>query len=382
MRKLLNNKIPNNLKDHHMPDNFDISLKSYGGGGSQKSLNPNPKKLKKQSMNGFEKQYENIIDYIVRITYTIWEKKNIGYIYDTYSKDCSVWDEFGLQYGSEKIVSDTVHTNNAFPNIRLFADEVIWAGDDRSSFHTSHRTIITGTNTGFSKFSPPTGKSVRLFCIANCVAKNNEIYYENVVYDTAGLIKQLGLDLNDVAKKISKEGVVGPFAPSFKNSKPIRDIKRLKLISYPIPNKIVNVREFVHSAYDTIWNRRNFAAIDDIYSNNIEFEGSTSRKFKGINKLKQFIISMIACFPDLTLSIEDLYWMGNPKDGYLVSIRWGAFGTHKGNGIYGTPTNRECYLWGITQWEIRNNKIIKEWTGFNELAILIQLLGEKNESIR
>ena len=382
MRKLLNNKIPNNLKDHHMPDNFDISLKSYGGGGSQKSLNPNPKKLKKQSMNGFEKQYENIIDYIVRITYTIWEKKNIGYIYDTYSKDCSVWDEFGLQYGSEKIVSDTVHTNNAFPNIRLFADEVIWAGDDRSSFHTSHRTIITGTNTGFSKFSPPTGKSVRLFCIANCVAKNNEIYYENVVYDTAGLIKQLGLDLNEVAKKISKEGVVGPFSPSFKNSKPIRDIKRLKLISYPIPNKIVNVREFVHSAYDTIWNRRNFAAIDDIYANNIEFEGSTSRKFKGINKLKQFIISMIACFPDLALSIEDLYWMGNPKDGYLVSIRWGAFGTHKGNGIYGTPTNRECYLWGITQWEIRNNKIIKEWTGFNELAILIQLLGEKNESIR
>ena len=382
MRKLLNKKIPNDLKDHHMPDNFDISLKSYGGGGSQKSLNPNPKKLKKQSMNGFEKQYENIIDYIVRITYTIWEKKNIGYIYDTYSKDCSVWDEFGLQYGSEKIVSDTVHTNNAFPNIRLFADEVIWAGDDRSSFHTSHRTIITGTNTGFSKFSPPTGKSVRLFCIANCVAKNNEIYYENVVYDTAGLIKQLGLDLNEVAKKISNEGVVGPFSPSFKNSKPIRDIKRLKLISYPIPNKIVNVREFVHSAYDTIWNRRNFAAIDDIYSNNIEFEGSTSRKFKGINKLKQFIISMIACFPDLALSIEDLYWMGNPKDGYLVSIRWGAFGTHKGNGIYGTPTNRECYLWGITQWEIRNNKIIKEWTGFNELAILIQLLGEKNESIR
>ncbi len=382
MRKLLNNKIPNNLKDHHMPDNFDISLKSYGGGGSQKSLNPNPKKLKKQSMNGFEKQYENIIDYIVRITYTIWEKKNIGYIYDTYSKDCSVWDEFGLQYGSEKIVSDTVHTNNAFPNIRLFADEVIWAGDDRSSFHTSHRTIITGTNTGFSKFSPPTGKSVRLFCIANCVAKNNEIYYENVVYDTAGLIKQLGLDLNEVAKKISKEGIVGPFSPSFKNSKPIRDIKRLKLISYPIPNKIVNVREFVHSVYDTIWNRRNFSAIDDIYANNIEFEGSTSRKFKGINKLKQFIISMIACFPDLTLSIEDLYWMGNPKDGYLVSIRWGAFGTHKGNGIYGTPTNRECYLWGITQWEIRNNKIIKEWTGFNELAILIQLLGEKNESIR
>ena len=89
---------------------------------------------------------------------------------------------------------------------------------------------------------------------------------------------------------------------------------------------------------------------------------------------------MVACFPDLALSIEDLYWMGNAQDGYLVSIRWGAVGTHKGNGIYGAPTNRECYLWGITQWEIKNNKIIKEWTGFNELAILIQLLADKKSS--
>ena len=112
-------------------------------------------------------------------------------------------------------------------------------------------------------------------------------------------------------------------------------------------------------------------------SKNIEFEGSTGRKFKGVLKLRGFIISLIAAFPDLALSIEDLYWMGNTQDGYLVSVRWGAVGTHKGNGIYGSPTNRECYLWGITQWEIKDNKIVKEWTGFNELAILMQLLGDK-----
>ncbi len=375
--KLLKDIKPTPLKDHHMPKNFNVSLKAYGGGGSIKSLNPKPKTLSPQSMKGFESQYKNIIDYIVRITYTIWEEKNIGYIYDTYSPECRVWDELGLQFGSEKIVSDTIHTNNAFPDIRLFADEVIWAGDDKTSFHTSHRTIITGTNTGYSKFSKPTGKPVRLFCIANCVAKNNEIYYENVVYDTAGLIKQLGLDLNEIAKQIAKEGNIGPFAPNFKNSKPRRNIKKLKPISYEIPDKITNIRKFVHAVFDTIWNRRNFSAIKRVYSNNIEFEGSTNRKFKGLFKLKNFIISLIASFPDLALSIEDLYWMGNDKEGYLVSIRWGAVGTHKGNGIYGNPSNKQCNLWGITQWEIKNNKIIKEWTGFNELAILIQILGEK-----
>ncbi len=375
--KKIKDRRPQALKDRHMPNNLDISLKAYGGGGTTKSLNPIPKKLKSQPMKGFEVQYKNIIDYIVRITYHIWEDKNIGYIYDTYSNDCRVWDEFGLQSGSEKIVADTVHTNNAFPDIRLFADEVIWAGDDNASFHTSHRTIITGTNTGFSKFSEPTGKSVRLFCIANCVAKNNEIYYENVVYDTAALIKQLGLNVNQVAKDIANKGEIGPFAPDFKNSKPKRKTGKAKPISFEIPEKVSNVREFVHSIFNTIWNRRNFSVIDHVYSDNIVFEGSTGRLFKGKKQLRSFIISIIASFPDLALSIEDIYWMGNEQDGYLVSIRWGAIGAHKGNGYYGAPTDKECYIWGITQWQIENNKIIKEWTAFNEFGILMQLLGDK-----
>ena len=375
--KKIKDRRPQALKDRHMPNNFDISLKAYGGGGTAKSLNPIPKKLKSQPMKGFEVQYKNIIDYIVRITYHIWEDKNIGYIYDTYSKDCRVWDEFGLQSGSEKIVADTVHTNNAFPDIRLFADEVIWAGDDNASFHTSHRTIITGTNTGYSKFSEPTGKPVRLFCIANCVAKNNEIYYENVVYDTAALIKQLGLNVNQVAKDIANKGEIGPFAPDFKNSKPKRKTGKAKPISFEIPEKVSNVREFVHSIFNTIWNRRNFSAIDHVYSDNIVFEGSTGRLFKGKKQLRSFIISIVASFPDLALSIEDIYWMGNEQDGYLVSIRWGAIGAHKGNGYYGAPTDKECYIWGITQWQIEKNKIIKEWTAFNEFGILMQLLGDK-----
>jgi len=368
---------PKDLKDHHMPNNFDISLKAYGGGGTAKSLNPVSKDLIIHSMKGFETQYKNIIDYIVRITYRIWEEKDIGYINDTYSYDCRVWDDFGLQSGAEKIVADTVHTNNAFPDIRLFADEVIWAGDEDASFHTSHRTIITGTNTGYSKFSKPTGKSVRLFCIANCVAKNNEIYYENVVYDTAALIKQLGLNVNQVAKEIANKGNIGPFAPDFKNSKPKRITSQSKPISFEIPEKISNIREFAYAVFNTIWNRRNFSAIDNVYSDDIVFEGSTERKFKGKKQLRSFIISMIASFPNLALSVEDIYWMGNEQDGYLVSVRWGAIGTHKGNGSYGPPTNKECYIWGITQWQIKKNKIIKEWTAFNEFGILMQLLRDK-----
>ena len=73
------------------------------------------------------------------------------------------------------------------------------------------------------------------------------------------------------------------------------------------------------------------------------------------------------------LTIDDLYWMGNPKDGYIASIRWSAQGTHRGNGIYGEPTGRQAPLWGISQWAIEDGMVVKEWAMFNEFGILMQL---------
>ena len=114
-------------------------------------------------------------------------------------------DGYGLQYGRDKIVADTVHTINAFPNIRLYADEIVWAGDDEVGFHTSHRTVIKGDNTGFSRYGPPTGRRIELWCIANCVALENEIFDEWVLYDNADLVRQLGFDLKEMAREIGNQ---------------------------------------------------------------------------------------------------------------------------------------------------------------------------------
>src|SRR5581483_3112482 len=149
------------------PSDFNISLGAKGGTDVLLSRDQGPQR---QSMRGFDPSYVDIVDYIVRITHRIWEEKDIGYIYDCYRHNCHVTDDAGLQYGRDKIVADTVHTINAFPDIRLYADEIVWAGDDSSGFHTSHRTVIVGHNTGFSRWGAPTGRRVVVWAIANCVA--------------------------------------------------------------------------------------------------------------------------------------------------------------------------------------------------------------------
>ena len=85
------------------------------------------------------------------------------------------------------------------------------------------------------------------------------------------------------------------------------------------------------------------------------------------------MLGMLAMFPDAMLQIDDIYWMGNDNDGYLVSVRWRLVGTHRGAGIYGAPTGRRISMWGIAQQQIERGRISREWFLFNEFAVMQQI---------
>lgn len=355
-----------------MPSDFSISLAAKGGTDNL-LLNPGSERV--QSMRGFEDTYVDIIDYIVRITHRIWEEKDIGYIYDTYRHNSHVYDDYGLQYGSEKIVADTVHTINAFPDIHLFADEIIWAGDDISGFHTSHRTVISGHNTGFSRYGRPTGKKVLLWCIANCVSLENEIFNEWVIYDTANLIRQLGFDLRELARDF------GNLMTSDADSAGAGEGERLPgqgkpPYLHPSGAGGFDVEEFLRRSYHNIWNRRMLNDVMCAYQPSLQFTGSTGRRFSGRGDYQSYVLSILAMFPDLALTIDDIYWMGNDDEGYLAAVRWSIAGSHRGNGIYGQPTGRPINMWGISQHRIVDGTITAEWMLFNEFAVMQQIFRD------
>ncbi len=352
-----------------MPSDFSISLGTKGS-TDQQLLNPGTER--RHIMRGFEDTYVDIIDYIVRITHRIWEEKDIGYIYDTYSHSSRVYDDYGLQYGRDKIVADTVHTINAFPDIRLFADEIIWAGDDEIGFHTSHRTVITGHNTGYSKYGPPTGRKMICWCIANCVALSNEIFEEWVIYDTASLIQQLGFDLREKAREFGNE-VDWDSLGDQRFGEPERLPGQGKPVYSSYKTGSFDVEDFIQVTYQNIWNRRMLGTVRQAYSPAIRFRGSTNRVYSGRGEFQSFILSILAMFPDLALQVDDIYWMGNEKDGYLTSVRWSINGTHRGYGIYGPPTRRPIHMWGISQHRIKDGKITDEWMLFNEFAVMQQI---------
>jgi len=358
-----------------MPADYAISLREAVRGGTERLLAPGARE-RRQPMRGFEDQYGDIIDYIVRITHRIWEEKDIGYIYDTYRHNCRVQDDAGLQYGRDKIVADTVHTINAFPDIRLYADEIIWAGNEDTGFFTSHRTVITGTNTGYSRFGPPTGKRINLWCIANCLAEANEIHEEWVIYNQSAMLQQMGYNLFEKAREFGdarvREG--GPRLLPAEGTR-LQGQGKPGALALPSNASGFDLEGELRRAHHYAWNWRNLAALDRIYDPRLVFHGPTDRELRGLSAYKSYILSLIAMFPDIAAQVDEIYWMGNEAEGYLAALRWSAVGTHRGFGVYGPPTGRQCRIWGITQYRVERGKVREEWQMFNEFDLLQQIMA-------
>ena len=94
-----------------MPTDFSIAFE-VGNGAWKPGVERGPRR---QSMRGFEDTYVDIVDYIVRITHRIWEDQDIGYIYDTYSPSCRVYDDGGPRHGIEQMVDGHDPTDQRLP---------------------------------------------------------------------------------------------------------------------------------------------------------------------------------------------------------------------------------------------------------------------------
>ncbi len=361
------------LGREHMPGDHAISLAEYTGRGTANERRIPDDFGPSQSLQGFEATYRNIIDYIVRITYRIWEDRDVEYIGKTYSDTSHVFDDFGLQLGSKKIIADTHHTTGAFSDIQLIADEIVWAGNDEVGFHTSHRTIIRGTNDGDSKYGPATNRPVDIMVIANCVALNNEIYLEHVLYNTSAMIEQLGFDLNTMAKTLTQNAPAGWPRDEQVWSQLRAAGRPEKPLSVLQPASGFDVDEFARDVLDRLWNQQDLGALREAYTEDFAFEGPTNRKSVGADAYRDVLGSLRTAFPDLELSVDEVYWMGNDAEGYLTSERWSIAATHSGDGIYGPATGQPVTIWGITQHEIQGGKICREWMLFNELDLMMQI---------
>ena len=320
------------------------------------------------SLRGFEPHYKNIVDYILRITHRIWEEGDLGYIYDTYLGNVSVHTGYGTTYGVEEVVSSSVAFAAAVPDRRIYAKDVLWTGDDERGFHTSHLLVSKGTNTGYSPWAPPTGRRIELLAVANCFVRENRVIEEWLVRDTAAMVRQLGLDLWEVARDaaalwpVSVTGetdrLQGQYPPA----------------AYQPQDQAEPHEDLIRQLFHDVWNARHFNRVTERYAEDSSLHVPNHLTLRGVANIRAYHLNFVAMFPDAHMSVEHVYG-SEDSDGYRAAVRWRFSGTHARYGWYGKPTHKRVNILGISHLHIVNEEVKEHFMVFDDLAVAMQLVG-------
>ncbi len=324
------------------------------------------------SMKGFAPQHQDIVDYIVKVTHEIWEERAIGRLYEYYGTNMVIHTTSGEIFSREKVIEVSLQAMAAYPDRRLYAEEVIWSGNDDEGYFSSHRLRHEGTNWGHTEFGAPTGKRVSYRAIADCKIVEGVIVEEWLTRDNLTQIVELGFDPHKLARAAVEFNDVrkGFSVPS--------EVDRLG--GQMQPNSVApwesaefNIESFCRNVLHEVWNWRLLNKVRDYYTPTYICQSASGRTTYGHNQYINYILQFLSAFPDLAMHVDHFCALQEDENTYRTATRWIMQGTHKGVGIYGKPSGNTIRLMGMTHQIVRNGNFVQEWTVFDEFELLKQI---------
>jgi predicted ester cyclase len=329
-----------------------------------------------QAIDGFDADYSDIVDYIVRCTHRIWEQKDLGIIATHYAADCLIHTMTGPITGAAGVIANTAATLAAFPDRTLVGEAVIWSDEGTQGYLSSHRISSSGINLGPSEFGPATGRRVAYTTIADCLCRDNRIVEEWLVRDNSALVLGLGLSPHTVARAQAIEDRAAAIPGDWRASAIARvgDVAPTPFRDIALPDPRTDPVAYARIVFDQIWNHRRFARVRDAYCPAVRWEGPGKRRLFGHGEVTGWATALIGSFGDARFTVDHV---AATRDGDAIdlAIRWSMAGTHDGNALYGAPSGSTVYILGVTHWRVAGERIVEEVTIFDEIALLRQIEG-------
>lgn len=326
------------------------------------------------AMKGFDPEFRDIPDYIVKITERIWEGRGVGLIRRWYSRDCTMHTSNGPVRGAEAVVAGTLDTLSNFPDRRLLPADIIWSGDEEAGFLSSHRVSAPSTHLGDGLFGPPTGREIHILAIADCFCRNNQVVEEWLVRDGSGIVRQLGLDLEEFAGRLAmQDELAGKPAWHLDLARQLRDgdpVMEPVLQSHPAA---ALVRDTLHA----LWNDTDLGAVTRAYHPACVVHAPGARTLHGHARFDRWLLGYLAAFPDARLAIEHSIARDDPGHPTRVATRWWLTGTHAGTGAFGSPSGATVLALGVTHSVVIDGLIREEWIVTDEIALHKQIALQK-----
>ncbi|WP_116473007.1 ester cyclase [Zobellella maritima] len=322
------------------------------------------------ALQGFESRFDDLTDYIIKITEEIWEGRGIGLIEDYYGADAPVKTPAGETRGIESVIRGTLETLKMFPDRTLLGEDVVWSEDEPGTYYSSHRIRSTMTHLGTGSFGQPTGRSVVARTIADCICRNNQIVDEWLVRDQAAIALQLGLDPREMGREIAR-------ALKAKGEWPSAEELVQRWSGGPQSGEPSGQAKWLVDTYKQLWSGTAINLVRERYDRAYLGYGPGDQALQGWNGLEQFLFDYLGAIPNGQFKLHHWIERNDPGMPTRISLRWSYSGTHSGHGRFGAPTGAPLVIMAISQAELRNGKIYAEWHMIDEINLWSQVaLGE------
>ena len=318
---------------------------------------------------------EQIVDYILRITREIWEDGNPELVLRYYAPEARIHALGGIMRGAAEVAENTRAMQAAFPDRLVIGEDVVCSPLEGGAWLSSHRIRSPMTSKGDSVYGPATGRKVTTYVIADCVVRNGMIEKEWLVRDNLSLVRQLGLDPQEVAWREAarnhpdehsrwlageRERVLDaplpssdPGSPPDPQQDPLGFAREILLGLWQRPSK------FCEAAYAP------YAVLSD-----------SDREVAGASDILRHYAALRESLKMLRLSV-DRAGLQARGSGWTLAARWTAAAEHSQE-FEGLPAARApLFLMGISHWWLTGGRVAREWTVFDRLALMEQILRQR-----
>ncbi|MGB0798278.1 MAG: nuclear transport factor 2 family protein [Planktomarina sp.] len=313
-------------------------------------------------MKGFDPQFTDLPDYILKCTQMIWEGRDIAALDWHYGDDLLVRTPAGISQGNGAGKANTMATLAEFPDRQLLGEDVIWSGNDDAGFLSSHRILSTATHRG-GAFGPASGRKLTFRTIADTYSHTNRVWDEWLIRDNAAIAVQLGQTAQDAARAAILAG----------------DRQMPLTLATDIEGP------YQGRGNDNIWGERHadilqrimtadFAVIPAEYDRACHLSLPGGMEQHGKPAADAFWLGLRSSFPNADFTIEHQIGREDPMLSPRSAVRWSLTGAHDGWGRFGKPTGAQVHVMGVSHVEFGPWGLRREVTLFDEIAIWKQIL--------
>jgi hypothetical protein len=318
-------------------------------------------------MQGFDAKFRDPTAYILDITREIWEDRGIATLHRYYAPTIPVRSPSSIVVGNGGVIAATMAALAEFPDRSLLGEDVIWCPGQAGGFLSSHRVLTTATHAGDGAYGPATGKSLVYRVIADCAARDNQIYDEWLIRDQGAIVRQMGWEPKAfAADQISREGgperCVRPFTPAADIDGGYRGIGN----DHPAGQRYCDILTRIMDA--------DLAIIPRAYDRAVQVElpgGITGHSHAAADR---FWMGLRAAFPSAIFSVHHQIGREDAMLPPRAALRWSLSGRHDGWGSFGAPSGAEVHVMGISHAEFGPWGLRREFVLIDETAIWKQIL--------